>query len=452
MNVIICGAGQVGLGLMRYLVQHNYTVTVVDHEPKTINQINERFDARAIQGYASDPLVLKAAGIDNADIIIAVTQSDEINMLICNISNSVYKVPMRIARIRNQLYLDPSLNDLFSNQKLNINYVISPEVEVAQAIAKNLVINGAFNVVKFAHDKFSLIGVKVKTSTPIINTPIIHANSLYPEIDFAIVGIRRNDKSFIVTDQDIVKADDEVYFLVASDIVHLAMPIFGYTNQSVDRVVIIGGGNIGLSLGKILEHEKTCKSVTMIEHQIERAQFIAQHLKQSTIINGDALDQDILNEANVEEADMYIAVTDDDKVNILSTLLAKRFGSGRAMALINRSNFRALGSSLGIDALIFPRVITISKILQSIRERNIKQVYTLGEGFGEVIEIDGYYSNLVGMSVGDVNIHREVKVIGILRENKPIIPSRKIVIKNSDIIIVAVAAHISEATKKMIKI
>ena len=336
--------------------------------------------------------------------------------------------------------LDPEFDNLFSQNKLNINYVISPEVEVAQAIANNLTIEGAFTAIKFANDKFYLIGVKVTIDTPIVNTPITHANSLYPDLDFAIIGIRRGDDNFITKDKDIIKKGDEVYFFVASHLVGKVMPIFGYSGQNIARVIIVGGGNVGMGLAKILEYQNQCQSIYLIEAQHERALTLAQTLKRTTVISGDVLDSDVLNEATVKGTDTLIAVTDDDKINILGTLLAKRLGARRTMALINRSNFRALASSLGIDALIFPRIITVSKILQFIRERSIKQVYTLGEGFGEVIELEAYHSNFVGLSVGEINAQHHVKIIGILRENEAIIPHKNLVIKNSDNIIIVIDA------------
>lgn len=437
-NIIICGAGQVGFNLARYLIGQKYNVTIIDHDPKLIARLNERFEAKAITGHASDPHILKKAGADHADMLIAVTYSDEVNIVVCEVSNSLFHIPKRIARIRNQAYLDPEL-DIFSETRLSIDHVISPEREVAQAIARGLEYPGAFDVVSFADGAFKLVGLRVTQDSPIVNTPLMHINSLFPSLDMKVVGIRRNDHKFVPSDREKLMAKDEVYFLTPQKQVNDALFAFGYQGASARRVMILGGGNIGLFLAKYLEQNNEKIRIVIVEKDSERAQLVAQELQNATVICGDALESEILKEAGVLEVDTVVAVTQDDRVNTLSTLLAKRLGAKSAMALTNKTSFGPLVLSLGVDAVITPRQVTVSSILCQIRQGLIRSIYSLGEDYGELIELDAVHSVLVGLSVQEINDPESMLIAGILRGEETIIPSPSYIIKPEDRLIIMMA-------------
>lgn len=450
MNVLICGAGQVGFNLAKYLANHGYNVTVVDHNQELIDEINERLDVKAIYGHASYPEILKAAGAESADMLIAVTQTDEVNMIACEVAYSLFQVPRRIARVRSQSYLNPQWAELFAESKLSIDFAISPEVEVAYALTRGLRFPGALDVVPYADGKISLVVVRTNEVTPVINTPISHIGSLFPEIEPSIVGINREGRSFIPTDKDLVLAGDEIYFVVKEQQVSQALLAFGYQQTGSRRLLILGGGNIGLCLAQQIEVNYPQLRICIVEKRTDRAELIAQELPNSVVICGDALESEILQEAGVENADTVFAVTEDDRVNTLASLLAKRLGAKKALTLTNTTSFASLVSSLGVDAVISPRVVTVSKILQYIRKGQMLAVHSLGEDFGEIIEVKAAMTNLVGQAISEINQPGQLMVAGILREGEPLIPSAHHFIKHEDRLVLMLSSEMVRQTEKVL--
>jgi trk system potassium uptake protein TrkA len=450
MKVIICGAGQVGTSIAQHLASENNDVTVIDQDAGLVHRISETLDVRSIQGLASQPNILEQAGAKDADMLIAVTFSDEVNMVACQVGHSLFNIPTKIARVRQQEYLKPIWGDLYSRDNMPIDVIISPEREVARAIGRQLQVPGAFDVVPMADGVIQVVGVRCGEDCPIINTPIRQLTQLFPDLNIVIVGIIRNDKGIVPKSDDQMLAGDQVYFIC--DVTHLgrAMASFGHEEEEGRSVIIAGGGNIGLTLAEEIELEHAGVRAKVIEFDKERAKYVAQALDHTMVLNGDILDLEILEEANVSETETFVAVSNDDEVNIIGSLLAKRAGAKRTVALINKHSYAPLVTTLGIDAVINPRVITVSSILQHVRRGRIRGIYSVREDFGEVIEAEALETSpLVGKPLRDARLPSGVIIGAILRGETVIVPRGATVINAHDRVVLFATY---EAVKKVEKL
>ncbi|MCW8862022.1 MAG: Trk system potassium transporter TrkA, partial [Rhodospirillales bacterium] len=373
MKVIVCGAGQVGSNIARYLGMEDNDVTVIDTRPELVRKLTDSLDVQGVVGHASHPDVLEQAGAGDADMFIAVTYADEVNMVACQVAHSLFHVPTKIARIRHQSYLNPMWGDLFSRDHLPIDVIISPEIEVARAVTRRLSVPGAFEMIPLVGDKVKLLGVRCDENCPLVNTPLRQLTQLFPDLNIVIIGLVRDGKAIVPTSDDQMLEGDEVYFVVDSQHVTRTMVAFGHEESEARRLIVFGGGNIGLFLGLELERDYPWVNTKIIEADAERAELIAKALPNSTIIHGDVLDPDILEEANITAADTVVSVTNDDETNILSSLLAKQTGQSRqrVITLVNKGTYENLVTTLGIDVVVNPRAITVSTILQHVRRGRI---------------------------------------------------------------------------------
>ena len=453
MKVVICGAGQVGFSIARYLSAESNDVTVIDQSPELIGKINESLDVQAIVGHASHPDVLESAGVGDADMLIAVTFADEVNMVACQIAHSLFNVPTKIARIRQQSYLEPVWADLFSRDHMPIDVIISPEIEVAHAIARRLAVPGAFDMIPLADDKVRVIGVRCTAYCPVINTPLRQLTGLFPDLNIVVAGIIRNEQAFVPTSTDQMLANDEVYFIADTDHVRRALSVFGHEEQEVaHRITIIGGGNIGVNLAQLIEGMPEV-SARIIEHHNDRARKIAGILSETQVTHGDALDTEILEETNIRQADTVVAVSNDDETNILASLLAKRYGVERSIALVNKDTYTPLVTTLGMDVLVNPRAITVSKILQHIRRGRIRSVHSLRDGFAEVIEAEALdTSTLVGAPLGEIALPTGVVIGAIVRDGEVIIARAASIIESGDRVILLSAAQSVKKVEAMFSV
>ncbi|MBC7953902.1 MAG: Trk system potassium transporter TrkA [Rhodospirillaceae bacterium] len=453
MKVIVCGAGQVGFNIAHYLASENNDVTVIDQRPELIRKITDTLDVQAVLGHASHPSVLEQAGAADADMIIAVTQADEVNMVACQVAHSLFDVPTKIARVRSQSYLQPMWSTLFSRDHMPIDVIISPEIEVARAITRRLQVPGAIDVIPLANDKVRLIGVRCDTQTPLINTPLRQLTVLFPDLNIVVIGIVRDGRPIVPTAEDQMLEGDEVYFVVDTLHVGRALAAFGREDQEARRIVIFGGGNIGLFLAQQIEAEHPGASVKVIEANKERAEYVAKTLSRTVVLNGDVLDPEILAEASVSAAETVVSVTNDDETNILAALLAKRFGARRAMTLINKTTYKALMGPLGIDVVISPRAITVSNILQHVRRGRIHAVHSLHEGFGELIEADALEtSSLVGKPLREVKLPNGVLLGAVVRDGTVISPRGNTVVQAGDRVVLFAAAEAVKKVEKMFSV
>ncbi|CAA7617899.1 Trk system potassium transporter TrkA [Magnetospirillum sp. UT-4] len=453
MKVIVCGAGQVGFNIAHYLAGENNDVTVIDQRPDLIRKITDTLDVQAILGYASHPSVLEQAGAADADMLIAVTHADEVNMVACQVAHSLFDVPTKIARVRSQSYLQPMWATMFSRDHLPIDVIISPEIEVARAITRRIQVPGAIDVIPMAGDKVRLIGVRCDEQTPLINTPLRQLTVLFPDLNIVIIGIVRDGRSIIPSAEDQMLDGDEVYFVVDTQHVDRALSAFGREDREARRIIIFGGGNIGLFLAQHLEAEFPNASVKVIEANKDRAEYVAKTLHRSVVINGDVLDPDILSEASVSAAETVVSVTNDDETNILAALLAKRYGARRAMCLINKTTYNALMGPLGIDVVVSPRAITVSNILQHVRRGRIHAVHSLHEGFGELIEADALEtSSLVGKPLREVKLPNGVLVGAVVRDGTVISPRGATIVQAGDRVVLFAASDAVKKVEKMFSV
>jgi trk system potassium uptake protein len=449
MKVIICGAGQVGSNIARYLAAEGNEVTIIDNEASVVSELSQTMDVKAIHGMASQPSVLERAGAADADMLVAVTHADEVNMIACQVAHSLFNVTTKIARVRAQDYLKPIWSDLFSRDHMPIDVIISPEIEVARAISQRLQVPGAFNMIPLVGGKVRLVGVLCEENCPIVNTPLRQLTSLFPDLSLEIVTISRDDRYFLPTGDDQLLVGDQAYFVVDEAHIARAMAAFGHEEPEARRILIIGGGNIGLVLAKEIEDHYPGVTVRIIEHGKERARFVAQSLPNTTVINGDGLDPAILSEAHVGQTETVVCVTNDDEGNILGSLLAKRYGCQRAITLINKNTYGPLLTSLGIDALVSPRAITASTILQHVRRGRIRSVHSICDGFAELIDAEALEtSSIVNIPIRDLNLPSGVIIGAVVRAGQVLIPRPDTIIKPLDrVIILSTVGQVKKVEK-----
>ncbi|MBL6930359.1 MAG: Trk system potassium transporter TrkA [Rhodospirillales bacterium] len=453
MKIIVCGAGQVGSSIARQLSMENNDVTIVDQSSKLISQITDTLDVQGVVGHASRPDILESAGAEDADMIIAVTYADEVNMVACQVAHSLFDVPTKIARVRHQSYLMPIWANLFSRDHMPIDVIISPEIEVAHAVTRRLQVPGAFEMIPMCDDKVRLLGVRCGDDCPLVHTPLRQLTQLFPDLNIVIVGLMRENVPIVPTGDDQMLPGDEVYFVVDTEHLPRAMAAFGHEESEARRLLIFGAGNIGLFLAQQLEKEFPWVRAKLIEIDLKRAEAVAGQLENTVVLHGDVLDPEILEEANAGAAETIVSVTNDDETNILASLLAKRHGAKRAITLINKSSYEPLVAPLGIDVVVSPRNITVSTILQQVRRGRIHSVHTLREGFGELIEAEALETSpLVNIPLKDVNLPAGVLLGAIVRDTEIITPRGNTVVQVGDRVVLFAAADQVRNVEKMFSV
>ena len=437
MNIIICGAGRVGFTIAKILTEQNHSITVIDQSSEDIQKINESLDVKAIVGKATLPSVLNKANTQDADMIIAVTKNDEINMLICQIAYSIFKVPKKIARIRSQEYLDPKFSTLLNKENLPIDYVISPELEIAKSIQRKLEAPGALDNVPFADNKIKLLEILIDEKCSIYGIKLNELTKKFPKLNAYILGVIRDEKFVIMKKNDTLKHNDKAYVVVNSNQMEETLKAFGHNEKISNKILIIGGGNIGFNLAKNIEQSFESARVKIIEKDKIRAEYIANYLNNTIVINGNGLDEDVLNEANLDEVETVLALTNDDEDNLMVSILVEKFSKNkRTMALINKPNYSLLQSSLKIDDLIDPRMNTVSSILKHVHKGTIENAYTILNGEYVVIEADIIEtSELINKELKNSNLPDEIRIGAILRGEEVIIPTSSYIFQKDDTVV-----------------
>ena len=440
MNIIICGAGRVGFTIAKLLSEQGHSITVIDQSSEDIQKINDSLDVKAIVGKATYPTILEKANAAETDMIIAVTRNDEINMLICQIAFSIFKIPKKIARIRSQDYLNPKFTRVYNKENLPIDVIISPEIEIAKSIQRKLEAPGALDSVPFANNKIRLLEILINKNCKLIDIKLNELTRKFPNLDANIIGIIRDEKFIIPKKNDEVKYNDKIYVIINSSQMAETLEAFGHKEKISKKILIIGGGNIGYNLAKNLEETLDSARVKIVEKNKERAEYLASELNNTIIINGDGLDEEILTEANLEEAETVLALTNDDEDNLMVSVLVEKFAKDeknlddkRTMALINKPNYSLLQSSLKIDDLIDPRMNTVSSILKHIHKGTIETAYTILNGEYEVIEAEIIEtSELINKELKNTNLPEEIRIGAVLRSDKVIIPRSNFVFQKED--------------------
>ena len=413
MEIIICGAGRVGYGIANRLSRENNSVTVVDLSTELIQTITTELDVRGIVGHGSHPSVLEQAGGESADMIIAVTHSDEVNMVACEISHALFSTPTKIARVRAQDYLSSRWQEIYSRGNLAIDISISPEIEIGKAILRRLDTPGALEVVPFGNGLVQLLGVVIEKDCPILNMPICQISDLFPNLTASIVGLVRDKQFMAVGPNDQLNESDEVYFVVKTAHASRLLDILGHDEEKARHVVIIGGGNVGTYVASELEKVKGMR-VRIIEQDKLRAENTADMLKNTVVLNGDALIAGVQEEAGVRDASTVLCLTNDDKTNILAAIMAKSIGAEQVFSLVNDPSLLVLKSALDIDMVIDPRATTVSSILRHVRKGRIVDVFTINGGAAEVVEGEVLETSpLAGKTVHELALSDNI-VIGVV--------------------------------------
>ena len=437
MNIIICGAGKVGFSISKQLSTQGHSVTVIDQSSDDIKKINDTQDVKGIVGRATLPSVLENAGAEKADMIIAVTRNDETNMIVCQLASSLFNVSKKIARIRTKDFLEGKWQKLYNKGNIPIDVIISPEIEVAKSLYRKLEAPGALDNVPFGNDKVKMLEISIERNCPIKDIPIKRLTEKFPDFKANILGAVRKEKFIYLKKNDQMIDGDNVYLIISSDQLNEILKAFGHEEKISKNILIIGGGNIGLNLAKMLENNFEDVRIKIIEKDKKRAEEIANELSSSIVINGDALDEEILKEANLEGSETILALTNDDENNMMACVLAEKTGlKKRTIAIVNKTNYRLLQDSLNIDDLVDPRMTTVSRIMEHVHRGTIGTVYSLLDGQYEFIEAKiSDKSELLNKKIKDTNLPEDIRVGAIVRNDEVIIPRSNFIFEKNDLVV-----------------
>jgi trk system potassium uptake protein TrkA len=436
MKVVICGAGNVGLSIVEYLV-NEYDITLIDTSAKILSHAIEKFDVQTIQGDATDPRVLKRADVHKADIFVSVTASDSANIVACQLADGLFAVETKIARLRNVPYLNTPIARNYQEHYLPIDIIINPEQETVQEILRHLHAPFAFANFPLFKGQLHILGIKLDASSPFLNYPLKHLDKDLGPINTRIIKVTRRKTTFIPQHHDTFEEGDEVYFLLPTDMIESFVEIAGYQNDSTQRVLILGNNRMGFILASEIERLYPTISCIFIKYQDTQTSEFANQLNNTIVLQGDPLDHYILEEAGVQFTDNIIAITTDDNVNILSSLLGKRYGAKRATTLVSRKSYLSLMYSLGIEKPLNLSFLTLSLILRRIRKNYVHALYRLGDGTLETIMEVRIQENTGAshMAVNQINRAREIWIFAVLREDNIIFPNDDFALAAGDTLI-----------------
>jgi trk system potassium uptake protein TrkA len=422
---------------------------VVDNNPDLVRRATDTLDVQGIAGFASYPDVLEKAGARDADMIIAATHSDEVNMVTCQVAHSVFAIPRKVARLRSQSYLTAIYSDLYRRDHMPIDVVISPEKEVAEAAQQRLEAPAAFDTERFLQGDAHLLGLTIDEHCPIVNTPLRQLSDLFSTLRAVVVGIRREGTLFAPEPGDQLFVGDSCYVISHADDVRRTLEIFGKSQRKQERVVVIGGGNVGLAVASALEKRTERIRAKVIERDRKRAEIAADALERTIVLHGDGLDSALLAEAGIDRADAVLCVTDDDKTNMLAAVRAKAEGCPMAIALVNDPTLIPLMEPLGVDAWINPRATTVSSILRHIRHGRVRSVYSIGDAEAEVIEAEVLStSSMAGKLVRDIDFPEGVLIGAVRKGDKVVKIAGDLRIEDGDrVVIFALTKDVSEVER-----
>ena len=437
MKIIILGAGQVGSSVAANLCSEANDITIIDRNPAALRNLQERLDLKTVTGVASHPSALEQAGARDADMIIAVTNSDETNMVACQVAYTMFHTPTKIARVRNSAYLNSA--GFFAQEAMPVDVLISPEQVVTEYIARLIDYPGALQVLDFASGRVQMVALKILEQNVLIGSRISELSERLPNVEFRIASIFRGGQAIVPDGDTEILAGDEVFIIGAPKHIRNLLKSTKQTDKPVKRIIIASGGNIGRRLARLLEKKYHVK---VIELSAERAQKASEELNHAIVLNGDAADEELLIEENIDDTDVFCALTNADEANIISCMLAKRLGAHKVMALINRAAYVDLVQSDVIDIAISPQQATIGSLLAHIRKGDMVVVHSLRRGAAEAIEAvahgDKTTSNVVGRSIEEIPLPPETSIGAIVRDDKVIIAHHDTVIASEDHVILLV--------------
>ncbi|HSH47638.1 MAG TPA: Trk system potassium transporter TrkA [Halomonas sp.] len=437
MKIIILGAGQVGGTLAEHLAHEENDITVVDTDSERLRELNTRLDIRTVTGRASYPAVLRQAGCEDADMLIAVTNTDEVNMIACQVAHTLFRTPTKIARVRATAYL--TRKGLFAHDAVPIDVLISPEQVVTDHIRRLIEHPGALQVLEFAGGLVQLVAVKAFYGGPLVGQELGFLRRHMPSVATRVAAIYRRNRAIIPRGDTVIEADDEVFFIAARRDIRAVMSELRRLERDFRRILIVGGGNIGQRLAEHLEHSHQVK---IIEHSFKRCTQLSEHLDRTVVLHGSATSQRLLEEENIEDCDIFCALTNDDEVNIMSSMLAKRMGAKKVLTLINNAAYVDLLQGGEIDIAISPQQTTIGSLLTHVRRGDIVNVHSLRRGAAEAIEAiahgDTQSSKVVGRSIAEIDLPEGTTIGAVVRGNEVLIAHGKVVVESGDHVILFV--------------
>jgi trk system potassium uptake protein TrkA len=454
MKIIVCGAGRVGGQIARRLSEEGNDVTVIDRDPELVRQATDALDVGGVVGHASHPDVQQQAGAADADMLIAATYLDEVNMMACQVAHSVFSVPRKIARVRAQQYLEDRWSDLFRRDHMPIDVIISPEKAVAEVALQRLSSTSAFESQSFLEGRVQLVGLALPPDCPVLNTPLRQLSELFSTLAARVVAIRRAGRLMVPEPDDQLYEGDQIYVVAAEADLHRAMGIFGRESRPARKVVVIGAGHVGLTVARMLEDDPRNVRAKLVERDRRRAEAAADSLRRTVVLAGDALDPRLLEEAGAADADAVLALTEDDKTNLLACSLAKQAGCRLAVALTNERVFSNLAPRLDVDASINPRATTVSTILRQVRRGRIRAVYSIGEGEGEAIEAQVLgTSPAAGKRLREVGFPQGAIVGAVLTQDGRLrMPEGDLVIHEGDVLVIFALRDVVRKVEQLFRV
>ncbi len=453
MKIIIGGAGQVGRGIAERLAREQNDVTVIDSSPQLVQSITDGLDVRGVVGFASHPEILARAGAEDTDMIIAVTLADEVNMVACQVAHSLFDIPTKIARVRAQSYLNAQWSNLFSRENMPIDVIISPEIAVGEMVLRRLALPGTFETVYLVDEQVIAMGISCEDDCPVIDTPLSQLTELFPDLQATVVGISRDKTLFVPHGDDQMLAGDKVYLVADKAHAQRALGIFGHEEQRARRILIAGGGNIGMYVAEKLEELETRIQVKLIELDRNRAIEIAGKLNKTIVLHGSAMEQALLREAGADEIEAFVALTNNDNVNVLSSVMAKAEGARQTLSLISTRDYDGIIGPLGIDTYVDPRTLTVSSILRHVRRGRIRAVYPVMDGAGEIIEAEAMQTSpVIGKPIREAELPSGVRIGAIVRDEKVTIPSGSTEIIPGDKIVLFVHEQSIREVEKLFRV
>jgi len=434
MKIVIVGAGRVGTTLAQHLSGESNDISVIDFNEKKLQELQERIDIRVVHGMGSHPDTLRKAGIEDADMLVAVTKSDELNIIACQVAHSLFRTPTKIARVRSASYTSKKYRDLlFHGKNFPVDFIISPEKVVTDYICRLIKQPGALQVLDYANGLAQLVAVKVAQGGPLLGKELKLLREHMPKADARVAAIFRKDRPIIPQGNTVIEEDDEVFFIAAKKNIRKVMGELGRLDNPYRRLIIAGGGNIGYHVAKTLEEDLDIK---IIEYSEERCQYISEHLNNTLVLHGSGADQDLLLEENIDKTDVFLALTNDDEVNIMASLLAKRLGVRSVMTLINNPVYANLIQGGEIDVAISPQQITTSILLAHVRKGDTVSANSLRRGAAEAMEIivhgDFKSSKVVDRAIEEINFPSGVTLAALVRNGEVLIAHHDTVIRSSD--------------------
>lgn len=437
MKIIILGAGEVGGNLAQNLTKEASDITVVDTNADRLRELEDRFDIRTVRGMASHPDVMREAGADDADMLIAVTNADEVNMVACQIAHTVFRTPTKIARIRSRAYVNPEFGSIFSNEAMPVDHIVNPEQVVTEDIQRLIDNPGALQVMDFADGQVQLVGIKAYYGGPLVGKELHYIREHMPNVETRVAAIFRGDSAIPPEGNTVIEADDEVFFIAATADIQAVMSEMRRIERPNRRLIIAGGGHIGQRLAESVEQRY---GVRIVERNRQRCYELSEDLHRTIVISGNASDRELLIEENIAETDVFCAVTNDDEANIMSSMLAKSLGARKVITLINNPAYVDLIEGSGeIDIAVSPQLATLGSILKHIRRGDVSRVHSLRRGAAEAIEAiahgDKKSSKVVGRSLGKIDLPAGTNIGAIVRGNEVIIAHDNVIVEPDDHII-----------------